>query len=136
MLFGVWDRCGTGDTWDCTAKAWAIGLSDPFFNTKHVRSGLLVAGDDDVLQMTKKIIFRFVPWFHIKCSTYNGPGRKEAPLIREYGIMTIGLVGNAKYGGGITGGLLASSGGLWDPLLDAFDFGAGVVAAVLLNGRD
>lgn len=47
--------------------------------------------------------------------------------------MTIGLVGNAKYGGDITGGLFASSGGLCDPLLEALDFGAGVEEAVLLN---
>lgn len=49
--------------------------------------------------------------------------------------MTIGLVGNARYGGDITGGLFANSGGLCDPLLDALDFGAGVEAAVLLNGN-
>lgn len=31
-------------------------------------------------------------------NTYNGPGRTLAPLINEYGTITIGFVGNAKYG--------------------------------------
>lgn len=48
----------------------------------------------------------------LKHKTYSGPGSTDAPLIREMGIITIGLVGKAKYGGDITGGLLASSGGL------------------------
>lgn len=47
-------------------------------------------------------------------NTYNGPGNMLPRLINEYGIMTMGFVGNAKYGcgGDIIGGLLADSGGL------------------------
>lgn len=35
----------------CSVKAWAIGCKEPFFNTKHVRSGFVVPGEIDVLKM-------------------------------------------------------------------------------------
>ena len=51
-----------------------------------------------------------------------------APRINEHGMMTMGLVGRAKYGcgGAMTGGLFVASGGLCDRLLDMVDFDEGV----------
>lgn len=45
--------------------------------------------------------------------TYSGPGRMLALRIIEYGIITIGVVGKAKYGAMI-GGLFGVSTGLED----------------------
>lgn len=52
-----------------------------------------------------------------------------AARITEQGTMRIGLVGSAKYAGGVelTAGLAAASGGLADPLFTAFDFGVVVL---------
>lgn len=47
-----------------------------------------------------------------------------APRISEYGMITMGFVGKAKYGGdGVTtAGLLEDSGGLCERLFDTFVF--------------
>lgn len=65
--------------------------------------------------------------------TYKGPGKTLAPRISEYGIITMGLVGNARYGcgGDITGGLLAISGGLTEPVFDVFDLVVGLDGAAV-----
>lgn len=50
-------------------------------------------------------------------STYNVPGKTLAPLTNEYGIMIIGVVGNARYGCACD-----------DPIVSGdFDFSSGVL---------
>lgn len=58
---------------------------------------------------------QMTPPFNIStfcATTYNGPGMTLAFLIKEYGMMMIGLVGNAKNGCDETGGDFAVSCGL------------------------
>lgn len=108
-----------------------MGCRDPFFKTKHVRSAFVVPGDTELLIDDEMI--RIFLMNSMLSSTYSGPGSTLAPRINEYGIITIGLVGSARYGGGgvdTVAGLLIASGGLCERLFEIFVLMAAAAEAV------
>lgn len=72
-------------------------------------------------------------------NTYSGPGSTLAKRINEYGMITIGVVGSAKYGcGGMIGGLFGISIGLCDdsvPLTGLATVGAAAAVGNALQIR-